>query len=290
MHKSLAFLSLLIPLLFSGCALHWQSPWQEASVDRPTDRTETLYKQASDCFETASDGASVDRCIGLYEAVLLDNPGDYSARVQAASLYILKGTAFSQSNEKTLAFRRAMKYSELAMYTNPRFKERVDAGIPPWEAADTLGAREAEAMFFWVTALQYEFKEGMSLPSKILNIEWLQRALVFLNRIETVAPAFGSGGVEFGKVICYMALPESFGGSKTKGDDYMSRAVAKGHDCLFPRWARGKYYLPAKGEKKAAADELVWVAAQNPAAYRDPYPWRVHFQDDARKIIDQEGR
>ena len=287
MHKLTAYFFLLLPLFLSGCALQWQASWQETGVDRSTGRTEAFYKRAGDCLGTAGDGASVDRCIGLYEAVLLDNPGDYRARVQAASLYILKGTAYSRSEEKTPAFRRAMKYAELAMYTNPGFQKAVDAGAYPWEAVSALGESEAEAMFFWVTALQYEFKEGMSLPSKVLNIGWLQRALLFLDRIETVAPAFGGGGVEFGKVICYMALPESLGGSNMKGADYMGRAVAKGSDWLFPRWARGKYYLPAKGEKKAARDELAWVASQDPAAFRDPYPWSVHFQEDSRRILSQ---
>jgi hypothetical protein len=40
-----------------------------------------------------------------------------------------------------------------------------------------------------------------------------------------------------------------------------------------------------KGDGEAAKADLAWVAAQDPAAYRDPYPWRVHFQDDARKLL-----
>jgi hypothetical protein len=180
-----------------------------------------------------------------------------------------------------------MTYAELAMYTNPSFKARVDAGQQPWEAASTLGAGEVEAMFFWVTALQYEFKEGMSFPSKVINVDWLKHALVFLDRIESVAPEFGGGAVEFGKVICYIAMPESRGGSQAKSDEYMQKAIAKGGDWLLPRWGRGKYYLPIKGKKQEATPDLAWVAAQNPAAYRDPYPWRIYFQDDARQLLRQ---
>ena len=269
MNRSIMLLLiLLLSLVFGGCALRWEAPWQEAGLDRPSVRTDGLYRAADECFETAGDGAAVDRCIGLYEEVLRDNPGHYQARVKAATLYILKGTAYTKSSSaKTKAFRQAMKYAELAMYTNPLFKQQVDSGKQPWEAADALGEREVEAMFFWATALQYEFKEGMSLPAKITNIDWLQRALVFFDRIEAVAPDFGGGGVEFGKVICYVALPESRGGSKERGDEYMRKAVAKGSNWLLPRWARGKYYLPIKGEKEAAAAELAWVAAQEPTAY-----------------------
>jgi hypothetical protein len=276
----LSFLSLV-----GGCAMHREPVWKQAGLDRPTERTDTLFAAARNCYATVAGKAAVDNCIALHEAVLKDNPGHYQARVNAATLYTLKGTAYTDSSSaKSDIFNRAMTYAELAMYTNPGFKARVDAGQQPWEAASTLGAAEVEAMFFWVTALQYEFKEGMFLPSKVVNIDWLKHALVFLDRIESVAPEFGGGGVEFGKVICYIALPESRGGSEAKGDKYMQKALARGQDWLLPRWARGKYYLPIKGKKQEAAADLAWVAGQNPAAYHDPYPWRIYFQDDARQL------
>jgi len=266
--------------------MHREPVWKQAGLDQPTKQTETLFAAARECFTTAANSVAVDSCIALHEKVLKDNPGHYQARVNAASLYILKGTGYTDSSStKSEAFYQAMTYAELAMYTNPDFKTQVDAGKQPWEAASTLGAAEVEAMYFWVTALQYEFKEGMSLPSKIINIDWLQRALVFLDRVETVAPDYGGGGVEFAKVICYVALPESRGGSDAKGDEYMQKSITKSGDWLLPRWARGKYYQPMKGDKQAARDDLAWVAAQNPAAYRDPYPWRAHFQDNARQLL-----
>lgn len=287
MNRLTAFTQCLLLLtLLGGCTMHREPVWKQAGLDRPTGRTETLFTAARDCFATAADGVTVDNCIALHEAVLKDNPGHYQARVNAATLYILKGTAYTESfSTKSDAFAQAMTYAELAMYTKPGFKARVDSGRQPWEAADTLGAAEVEAMFYWVTALQYEFKEGMSLPSKIVNINWMKRALVFLDRIETVAPEYGGGAVEFAKAICYTALPESRGGSKAKGDEYMRKAIARSDGWLLPRWARGKYYLPHKGDKQAAAADLAWVAAQDPAAFRDPYPWRVHFQDDARRLL-----
>lgn len=279
--------SLLLPLLLGGCALGWQPQWQEAGTGPVTQRVASLLRAADECTATAGDGAAVDRCLRIYEEALLEHPANYAARVQAASLYILKGTAYSGSaDEKSDAFRRAMKYAELAMYTNPQFRERVDAGNRPWEAVDTLGAAEAEAMYFWVTALQYEFKEGMSLPSKVINVRWLRRALLFLERIEAVAPEFGGGGVEVAQAICYLALPKVLGGSRAKGDEYLAKALVKGgDDWLLPRWARGKYYLPVMGDEQGAAAQLALVAAQEPGRLRDPYPWRVHFQDDARRIL-----
>jgi hypothetical protein len=287
MRSSAVFTLCLIYLsLLSGCAMQRKPVWQQAGPNRSTERTESLFAAALDSFATAADAAAVDRCLALHQAVLKDNPGHFQAQVNVANLYILKGTAFtSSSSAKSDAFRQAMTCAELAMYTNPNFKVQVDAGRQPWEAAGALGAAEAEAMFLWVTALQYEFKEGMSLPTKIVNLGWLPRTLVFLDRIEAVAPEFGGGGVEVAKMISYYVLPGSRGGSKAKADAYMQKAIAKGNGWLLPRWARGKYYLPAKGQKQAAAADLAWVAAQDPKAYRDPYPWRVHFQTDARQLL-----
>ena len=284
--KRSAICMLCLALLLGGCALRREPAWNQAGFDRPAEADAGLFAAARDCFANAAGGAALDSCIGRHEAVLKSHAGHYQARVNAASLYILKGTAYTGSSfAKSEMFGRAMDYAELAMYTNPGFKAQVDAGRQPWEAASALGATEVEAMYFWVTALQYEFKEGMSLPAKIVNIGWLQRAQVFLDRIEAVAPDFGGGGVEVAKAICYLALPESRGGSTAKGDAYMQKALAKGTDWLLPRWAHGKYYLPVKGKAEEARAELAWVAAQDPKVYRDPYPWRVHFQDDARQLL-----
>ncbi len=279
------FLSLFF--LLAGCSLHREAYWKQAGPNKPTELSETHFKAAQECYTTAADALAVDKCIALHDSVLKENPGNYQARVNAATLYILKGTAYTQSSSaKSEAFSKAMTYSELAMYTNPNFKAQVDAGKQPWEAVDTLGSAEVEAMYYWVAALQYEFKEGMSLPSKVINIKWMQRALVFLDRTEKVAPDFGGGGVEVAKVICYLVLPESLGGSEKKGDEYMQKAVAKQNDWLLPRWARGKYYYPVKGQQQAADADLAWVAAQDMTRYRDPYPWRVHFQSNAKQLLE----
>lgn len=279
-------LCLMLLILIGGCAVQREPVWQKAGLDQPTARTDTLFAAASDCISSTAGIAAVNRCIALHEAVLKDNPGHYQARVNAASLYILKGTGYTESStEKAEAFEQAMNYAELAMYANPAFRAKVDAGLRPWEAADSLDAAQVDAMFFWATASQFEFNEVMSIPAKVANIDWLQHALVFLDRIEKVAPEYGGGGVEFARAICYIALPVSRGGSEEKGDEYMQKAIDRGGDWLLPRWARGKYYYPMKGNAHAATADLSWVAAQNPTAFRDPYPWRIYFQDDAHHLL-----
>ena len=286
--KYIARLALIVSLSFmlGGCAMKWQPDWQADSRDSPTTQSAVLFDTAQKLFNRAEDESSLRVSIKAFEDVLKENPGDYQTLKQLSTQYILLGTAYTDSRkEKSHHFRRAMTYAEQAMYTNPNFRQLVDVGAKPWEATEALGAQEAEAMFFWVTALQYEFKEGMSLPGKIINIDWLQRALVFLDRIEKVAPEFGGGAVEFAKVICYYALPQSKGGSKIEGDAYMQKAILKGENRLFPRWARGKYYYPILGETEKGRQDLAWVASQDAGRFEDSYPWRVHFQDDAREIL-----
>lgn len=278
--------ALLAPVL-AGCALSWQPAVSDAREDQPTLESIELLRQAEQTFNRAETRDSLVAAIEAYRRVLDRNSGDYQALVMLSTQQILLGTAHTRGRgEKSRTFRSAMRDAELAMYTNQDFKALVEQGETLWEAARVLDSAEVEAMFFWVTALQYEFKEGMSLAGKIRNIRWLQHALLVLNRIEEVAPDFGEGAVEFAKVICLYALPASFGGDKDLGDDYMRKAVARGEDRLLPRWARGKYYYPIVGDQEKSRDDLAWVAAQDPVDFTDPYPWRVYFLDDAGLLLD----
>ena len=283
-------LALALPLLLmaAGCSMTWQPDWPTQAENRPTAASEQELAAAEHAYATAGDAAGVQRAIAGYQQVLAQNPGDYRALTQLSTLHILQGTAYLKGrSQQSAEFHTAMKYAERAMYTNPEFRAAMAAGRTPWEAADTLTAQQAEAMFFWVTAVQYDFKDGMSLPAKVINVGWLRYCQSFLDRIEKVAPEFGGGGVEFARVICYYALPESMGGSKALGDKYMQAAVTRGNaeGWLLPRWARGKYYYEILGEKKLQRQDLEWVATQDPATVHDPYPWRVHFQQNARELL-----
>ncbi len=275
-----------ILLSLSGCAMTWTPHLEEAGIDNPTEQSEQLAVSARILFEQSKDRASLLQSIEAHQKVLTENPGDYAALVALSTQHILLGTAYTEERgEKTENFRQAMRYAERGMYTNADFKNSVAGGTSPWDASDTLGKEEVEAMFFWVTALQYEFKEGMTLAGKIVNVRWMQHALKFLDRIEQVAPDFGGGAVEVAKVICYYVLPGSMGGSEERGDAYMARAVEKGDDWLMPRWARGKYYYAIKGEDEKARADLQWVATRIRNQFNDPLPWKIHFQENASALL-----
>lgn len=284
--KSLLLIALCFVFITSGCAMKRPLDTAKARDNLPTPQSKQLLSAAENCFDSAGDLEAIKQCRSGYRAVLDENPGDYAALTKLSTLNILLGTAYTDGLwAKSARFRKAMDYAEQAMLTNDSFRQRVETGTPLWEAVDALGKAELEAMFFWVTALQYDFKEGMTLAGKIANIEWLQRALVVLNRIEEIDPTFGGGGVEFAKVICYYALPARYGGSKSAGDEYMHKAVSGNDHWLLPRWARGKYYYVITEQPEKSQEELSWVARQNPADYRDPYPWRKHFFENAEELL-----
>lgn len=283
---TLVVLSLVIGLLMSGCALRWESAINASQPDTPTPDSAQLLSHARSLYDRADDEASLNASIEAYRAVLASNPGDYEALVQLSNQYILQGAAHTTSSrKKTEYYMKAMHYAELAMYTDTDFKTSVQKGRLPWEAVSQLDKKHTEAMFFWVTAMQYEFKEGMGIAAKIRNIDWMKKGLVFLKRIEETNPEFGDGAVEFAMAISYYVIPESIGGSKKIGEAYMQKAVDRGSNRLLPRWGRGKYYYPIRGNLAKSREDLEWVANRPLSDAVDPHPWKVYFKNDAKKLL-----
>jgi hypothetical protein len=284
-----AVLPVLISLvLFSGCGKkHWEPSWQEAGPLTTTAPADQLYAKAWEKFQQAADRAGVMATLEAMQQVLAATPSHREALAYLGNLHILIGTAYTVDREEKIAhFRRAIKYCERSMYVNPQFRAAVERGKKPWEAATTLQAEDAPAMLFWVVALQYEFKEGMTLPAKITNVGWMKYGISFLDRISQVAPDFGNGAVEFAYSICYSALPFFLGGDTDLGKVYLEKSIDKGKGYLLPRWGRGKYFHQVTGDRKSARQDLEWVASQKPEACNDPYPWRIHFITDAGAELD----
>ncbi len=290
--KCILFSLLLTVLLLCGCGTKtWQPHWSDASPARPSEKAERALESAVEKYNTANDRKSLRASIAAFRAVLKIDPGNKKALTELANQYILLGTAYTVNRrDKLTYFQKATKYSELAMYTNRDFKKAADSGKKPWEAADTLVADDAPAMLFWVTALQYEFKEAMRLPGKIANVKWMRHGITFLDRIKQVAPDYGNGAVEFAYSICYCVLPEFIGGDEAKCIQYMEKSIARGNGYLLPRWGRGKYFHQVTGEIEPSLRDLEWVAGQSLSEYSDAYPWRVHFIEDAMAQLELIGK
>ncbi len=287
--KTAALVVLVSLCLLSGCGKkNWHSSWQEAGQETGSTQAELLYVEASHTLEHAADLASIMASIDSMQRVLAAEPMHREALAYLGNLHILVGTAYTVDRaEKIAHFQQAMKYCELSLYVNPQFREVVKEGKKPWEASQTLQAEDAPAMLFWVIALQYEFKEGMTLPEKIINVGWLQHAIIFLDRIKQVAPEYGNGAVEFAYSICYLALPSLLGGDSNLGKTYLEESIAKGKGYLLPTWGKGKYFYQVTGDLKSARKDLLWVASQKPEEFKDLYPWRMYFIADA-KLLERQ--
>ena len=286
LHRWVALLLLPAMLFLSGCAMRWQENWQDALPDRPTPASVNLAEQARQIYKKAGDEQRLRASIAAHEQALAVNPGDSRTLTALSTQYVLLGTAYTSGRrEKSGHFLTAMNYAERAMYSNQAFKVQVASGTPPWDAVELLEADQLEAMFFWVKALHYQFKEGLTLAGKIANIRWMERGLKVLDRIVEIDPGFGGGGVEFAMAISYEVLPRRWGGSSERADAYMQRAVEEHQDWLLPRWARGRYYYEIRGEPEKSQADLVWVASRNPQDYTDPYSWKRFFQADAASLL-----
>lgn len=277
-------------VMVAGCQTkHWRPYWSPARPAAPSAASKKLMATARKRFNRASDAAALWDSIAAYHKVIAVDPGNCEALCLLGNQYVLAGTAYTRGRwQKKKYFRLGARYCELAMYTNPAFRQAVQAGKTPWEAADTLTAREAPAMLFWVMAVQYEFKECMFSPEQIANVGWMRHCLKFLKRITAVAPDFGGGAVEFSTAICYLALPGIRGGDRDLAEDYMIAATRDRADWLFGRWARGKYYNKIRRDRRGVEEDLKWVATRDLSGFKDPYPWRVHFRDDARRLLRKQ--
>lgn len=286
--KNVMLTVLISFVMLSGCGKkYWEPSWREAKFMTAQAPVALLYAEARAKIEQATDPKGVVSAMEAMQRVLAANPSHREALAYLGNLHILFGTAYTvDRKEKISHFRLAMKYCELSMYVNPQFRAAVDRGKKPWEAAHTLQADDAPAMLFWVIALQYEFKEGMTMPAKITNVGWMKRGIVFLDKIVQVAPEFGNGAVEFAYSICYGALPFFLGGDTDIAKVYMENSINKGKGYLLPRWGRGKYFHQVTGDIESALEDLHWVASQNPEDVKDLYPWRMHFITDARSQLE----
>ena len=167
--------------LLSACALQRQLEPENAHDSVPTDASTALLEQAEACLNQADSAERLYECRDQYHSVLELNQGDYLALAKLSTIYTLIGTAYTERRSaKSDTFELAMDYAEQAMLSNAEFRSLAQAGIPLWEAAEVLGESEVEAMFYWVTALQYAFQEAMSLPQRIINVRWLSNALLVL--------------------------------------------------------------------------------------------------------------
>jgi hypothetical protein len=286
-------LPLLLAISFGSTALvgcmAWKPGWRRPPANRGA-AAPVLLEDAERLAASVVDRESLERAIAAHESVLASAAEDFSALAALSHLHLLLGDAYvTAGSEKRSSFRLARSYAERAMYTNPDFRRLGEGGEPTWAACRALGAREMDAMGFWVNAVFYEYKER-GMISQVLNFRWMGRAKTVLARMAEIDPQWAGGGVDFIWGIYYLAIPESVGGDREKSAARLQKAIDEGPDRLLHRWGRAKYYCVKMHDRATFVRDLEWIVAQDPGAMRDLPAWRNYFVSDAKKMLREVDR
>lgn len=274
----------------SGC-MSWTPGWEVRRAGAAGGDPSARRAEGDRLFEAADSRESLLAALEAYRGALAVDPTDYATLSRACEAGTLLGAAYESGVAgKRRAYRQAIQLCEAAMATNSEFRALVVGGTPIGTAAAALTAREADAMFFWVTAVSYYFKECLWGPAHLVHFRWMLRARDVLARLTEVAPETNGGGVDFTWGIYYLALPSSAGGDMEASRASFERATTAAPSSLLVRWGRAKYYATRTGDRALFVSDLEWVLAQDPHAAASPYPWNAYFQRDARELLAAADR
>lgn len=281
---------LLLLSLSSGCMM-WQPQWPDPQMDISTNDVPSLLRLADQKCQGAASAKSVESAIAAYRDVVALEPHNVEANLALSHLHLLLGDAYVEKrSQKREHFLKAMHYAEAAMFINPAFRNNIKEGKPTWVACEALGEKEMDAMFFWVNAVFYMFKEAQWGPFQALNYRWIKRAKLVMEHMTLIRPNGKDPLLDFVWGAYYLSIPVSVGGDRKKALAYFDAAVENAPDRLLPRWGRAKYYHAKMKNLKAFRKDLEWVLAHEAEVTADHPAWRDFFIQDARRLLDQMDR
>ena len=278
-------IALLTFVFIFGCTT---SQGEGKIVEGPTEKGNTfaLTAKANKLIGQADSREKVLELIHTYESVLKIDPAHYEALWSLGSYYLLVGTAYPDSMyEKELYYKKAMKFCERAMYSNPYFRGRAGQGEEPWEACGALSKEEIEAMYYWYKASIAYWSECLGRTGKLFNRSIPSRFKKMMKRMGDVDPSWEEGRVYYAKALYYSMLSDFYGGDVLRASYYFKKCIKEGPDWLSRRWGRAKYLYIRNDNRKGFREDLEWVIARDPKSAKGPYPWNVYFQRDARKML-----
>jgi tetratricopeptide (TPR) repeat protein len=271
--------------------MSWTPGWELQPTAARSGDAASRRTEGDELFSTADSRESLLAALDAYRSALAVDPADYATLARACEAATLLGAAYESSvSGKRRAYRQAIQLCEAAMATNAEFRASVASRRPIGEAAAALTSREADAMFFWVTAVSYYFKECLWGPAHLLHFRWMLRARDVLACLTEVAPETDRGRISFTWGIYYLALPASAGGDMDASRAHFESAARSAPDSLLVRWGRAKYLAVKTGDRALFTSDLEWVLAQDPRAATSPYPWNVYFRRDARALLAETDR
>ena len=272
-------------LMMVGCAT-WEKGWEKKLPGTAVGDTKGLIDQANRQISSADAKAKVEALIRTYEAVLKIDPDNYEALWGLGRYYLLLGIAYSRDIEvKKANFVKSAQSCERAMYTDARFKKRIDQGKDVWSACEVLGRKGIEALYYWYSATGFMWKDCFSAIEKVIHLHWPARLKTVLDRMMVIDPQWGGGHPYFGLATYYSVVPSLFGGDMDKASAYFEKAEQAGPNWLYIKWGKAKIYHVKRKDRESFIKDLQWVIDQDPAKADSPYPWNIYFQRDANEMI-----
>ncbi|HPC82306.1 MAG TPA: TRAP transporter TatT component family protein [Thermoanaerobaculaceae bacterium] len=285
-----AALALVCACASAGC-LAWRPGWEGFDPGSGASAPAQLLEDAERLHAAADDEARVRAAIAAQQRALTMDPGHRQALERLGELHVLLGAAYLQSRQaKKAAYLAAIGACERAMALDPTFRAAVESGASVEEAGRHLGRDHAGAMFWWITAVSYLFKECQSPPQRVVNFRWMKRTQGLLERLGELDWGYLEGGVPFTWGVYYLALPRAVGGDLERSAASFAEAVEMAPSSLLHRWGRAKYLHTKTGHRAAFEADLQWVVAQDPRQATSPYRWNVYFQRDARTLLAAADR
>ncbi len=267
-----------------GC-MAWRPDWPGEATRPSPDAVAYRMAEAERLATAAAGREGVEAAIAGYGEVLARDSQRDEAHVELAHLHLLIGDGYTHSRSgKRAHFRKAMHHAEAAMFANADFRERIRTGEPTWVACGALGVADIDAMFFWVNAVFYQFKETLRGPSQMANVRWIRRARQVMDHMATLAPD-PDFRIDFLFGAYYLSIPTAIGGDRERSAAYFNAAVANAPNMLLPRWGRAKYYHTKMNNPEAFREDLTWVITRSPDAMHDHPAWRHFFIQDARRML-----
>ncbi len=250
--KALPFLALVALLLGAAPALR---------AEQHPASTESLMVQAERLFSQRDDLAKAEAAARIYDRILKRDPQNHKAAIRLVRLLVWVAAVRTDKNESAY-YKRAAKLAEQAVKHHPRSPAaHFWLGVSQGLVADTSG-------FFTAMSLVDSVKQKMA-------------------RVLTLQPAYAFGGAHRVLGRLYSKLPWLLGGSRSKAEKHLRRAVALGPGHLL-----NYLYLADVLMKQDRTEEAVALLIKVSRAQPQP-GWeaesRVWSREAARILVNRMG-
>ncbi len=286
-YLKLSLLSSMLILLMSSC-VSFEPGWQNLTEKTSTNNPNKLLEKAQNMELNSSTSEEITLLIDAYMEVVKVDPNNYKALWKIGNYHMLMGAAHStKTKSKKYHYKEAIKYCELAMYTNADFKSEIVAGKEIPDACEKLTINEVDAMGYWYTARFYYFKECFNPIGRTFNTSIVMDNNKVISHNDKLDPNWAGGGNYFSRALFYIATPAKFGGSKERATQEFASAIEIGPNYFVNRWGRAKYLYSLTGDIKGFKADMKWVTEQDPHNGGNTYAWNIYFQNDAKKELEK---